>query len=149
MAKMSDERKGLSEEELISINTAVFQSFLSSCNYKETSKKYHQACQQIHLIIEYYFNHLLDEYYKKPEFVEKYVEEKARKIGRRIAAGAPLNAIKDEITQIISDARGGGIEVGEDFIRHWTNKLFSRYRISIGVEDYIENLLKEAGVKIK
>lgn len=56
-----------------------------------------------------------------------------------------LKKAKEIITQIISDARGGGIEVGEDFIRHWTNKLFSRYRISIGVRLHRESTQSRRG----
>ena len=42
----------MKKEELLSISTAVFQYFLSSCNYKETSRRYHQAHKEIREIIE-------------------------------------------------------------------------------------------------
>ena len=45
------ENDKLSKDELSSITTAVFQCFLSSCNYKETSRKYHQAYVQIVALI--------------------------------------------------------------------------------------------------
>ncbi len=92
MAKMSDERKGL-----IEWLYRFYHHWHHSCDENIEGDNGAKACEQIRNLIQ-----------QKPEIDEKYVEEKARKIGRRIAVGAPLNAIKDEITQIVSDARGGG-----------------------------------------
>ncbi len=102
-----------------------------------------------------WFIELLERTYKpilqqKPEIDKKYVEEKARKIGRRITAGAPLNAIKDEITQIISDVRGGNVELTRSNI----DKFILLFKTTEGeerkiiIDRWIE-YLEKAGVKIK
>ncbi len=84
------ENDTLSKEELSSITTAVFQCFLSSCNYKETSRKYHQAYVQIVALI------------KKPEVTEERINDSIKEASVEIYnLGYYLSFKPKEISAII------------------------------------------------
>lgn len=129
---MSDERKDILYvfDELVT-NATKF-------NNPRWQKERDEAYQQIRQIIE-----------QKPGIDKEYIKAKAIEIyNLQYYVDFKIEQVEDILNKFVSDMRRKQREVSEGFIRDWTDKLFSQYRISIGVKDYVENLLKEAGVKI-
>lgn len=136
---MSDEGKGRNRL----LNWLSHWHSLYIKEYPDVANESSKALQEI--------KHLIQQ---KPEIddMEKYVEEKAKEIfniTRNIYPHIKKEAFwKEQITQIISDARGKQVEVDEEFIKKHKFIIQDDFKQQF-TEEIMKQMLTEARVKFK